>query len=89
MEPFELPKNDLVLVVATALGVTIVALSIVCLLNAPLGSGFNKDQFEAYLQLYTLVVKDVLLSLFGTVVAVKVGFVAIRGVAVAIAARRN
>ena len=71
MEKMTLPKSDWVLVTAAALFVLIVGISLYWLLHAPIG---DKDKFTAYMSLYDSVVKGTFLSLFTTIISLKVGY---------------
>lgn len=64
-------RNDTVMIAAGILGLSIVVLSIVWLLNAPID---NKDKFQAYKDMYESVIRGTLLSLFTTIITAKLTF---------------
>jgi hypothetical protein len=75
----EVDKSDLVVAAAAVLAILITVLSVMWLFNAPvIADEMGKTRFDAYQSIFKAVVHDTLLSLFTTIVGLKVGFVALR-----------
>ena len=70
----KIDRGDLVLMAVAVLGVLIVGVSIYWLFTAPVSGG--KDQVDAYMSAYEIVVKGTLLSLFTTIVTARLAYAA-------------
>jgi len=67
----QIEARDPVIIVATILGVLIVAISVYWLFNVPYG---DQEKLDAYNRIYESVVRGTLLTLFTTIVTLKITF---------------
>ena len=71
VKQLQVVARDPVILVATALGLVIFAISIYWLFNVPYG---NKEKVDAYNAIYESVVRGTLLTLFTTILTAKLTF---------------
>lgn len=68
-------KGDLVLVIAGAVGILIILLCVYGLFFSPLAvEKFDKDKASAFKDLFDVVVRQTLLSIFTTLISAKIGY---------------
>lgn len=75
MKQMSINKSDGALVASAALFILVVGESLYWLHSAPVGARFStKEAFEAWKEMYEVVVRGTMLSLFTLLVGLKIGY---------------